>query len=124
MGLDLAHAHATGVHADHMVVEAGHPALVFGDQLGLEAAKAIAGNIKPHLATRGQDGLLAGAVAVVARLGLVGQMVIKFALSMRSASSFLSWPARPASPRIDSASLFWTCVSSLSISSNGMRLVW
>ena len=41
---------------------------------------------------------------------------------MRSASCFLSWPARPDSPRIDSASLFCNCASSWSISSSGKSL--
>ena len=39
--------------------------------------------------------------------------------SMRSASIFLSCPAKPDSPRIDSASLFSTWASNWSISSTG-----
>ncbi len=76
--LDLAYAHATGVHTDHMVVKAGHAALVLGDQLGLEAAKAVTGDVEPHLAARGHYGLHTRAVTVVASLGLAGQVVIQF----------------------------------------------
>lgn len=46
MGLDLAHAHAACVHADHMIVETGHAALVFGHQFRLEARQAVARDIE------------------------------------------------------------------------------
>src|SRR3954451_13465293 len=39
---DLPGAHAPGVHRDHLVVEAGEPALVLGNQLRIEAGLAIA----------------------------------------------------------------------------------
>jgi hypothetical protein len=58
--------------------KARHAALVFGDQLGLEAAQAVTEDVEPHLAAWGHYSLLSAAIAMVARLGLVGQMVIQF----------------------------------------------
>lgn len=74
--LDLAHARTACVHADHVVIEAWHATLVFSDKLRFKATLTVTGNVEPHLAARCQDGLLAAAVAVIACLALVGQVMI------------------------------------------------
>lgn len=72
IALDLAHAHAAGVHGDDFVVEAGETPLALGDDLRLEGAGAIARYFNGQCAVVGQDGLRGGPVAVVVLgLGLV-----------------------------------------------------
>jgi len=101
--LEQMHAHSTSVHADYVIVEARHAALVLGDQFWLEAAEAVTGNVEPP-----------GASTVFMLLPLrwlpdsasLVRCWLNSAVSMRSASSFLSRPARPVSPKMDSASLF------------------
>jgi hypothetical protein len=46
---------------------------------------------------------------------LLSRWWLSSAASMRSANRFLSWPARPDSPRIDSPALPWACASNWSI---------
>jgi hypothetical protein len=61
-----------------VVVEAGQPALVLGDQLRLEGGLPVARNVQFQLAVGRDDGLCTAAVAVIAALallGLAGQMV-------------------------------------------------
>lgn len=66
VALDLSHAHAACIHADHVVVEAGQPALVLGDQLRLEGGLPAARNVQFQFAVGREDGLWAGAIAVIA----------------------------------------------------------
>ena len=72
---DLARAHASGVHRDHLVVEAREAALVLGDQLGIEAGLPVARDLQIQLAAVGEDRLAAIAVAAVARL-LTSEMMV------------------------------------------------
>ena len=65
MPLDLADAHAAGVHRDDLLVEAGKPPLVLGDQLRIEGRQPIPRNLEVDLAGLGQHRLLAIAVAAV-----------------------------------------------------------
>lgn len=75
MRLDLAHTHTACAHAEDVVIEAGHPALMLGDQLRFKARQAIARHVQIELATRRQHLLRTAAVAVVfAASFLVGQV--------------------------------------------------
>ena len=65
MALDLPHAHAASVHRDDLLVEAEKATLIFADQLRVERALAIAGDVQPQAAGVGQHGLQAVAVAAV-----------------------------------------------------------
>jgi hypothetical protein len=47
---DLPGTHAAGVHRDHLVVEAGEPALILGDQLRIEAGLSVARDLQLQLA--------------------------------------------------------------------------
>jgi hypothetical protein len=38
MGPDLTHGHAAGIYGDDLIVELGKPALILGNQLGIECA--------------------------------------------------------------------------------------
>ncbi|KVN92973.1 hypothetical protein WJ70_14060 [Burkholderia ubonensis] len=71
MALNLANAHAARIHADHVVVEAGQPALILADQLRLERRLPIARNIQLQFAVGRDDRLAARAVAVIAGLALL-----------------------------------------------------
>ena len=62
----LAHRQAAGVQRDDFVVEARPTGLVLGDELGLEAAMAVAGHLDGQFAEIALEGLLALAVAGVA----------------------------------------------------------
>lgn len=69
----LPHRHAARVHRHNLVVEARESPLVFGHQPRLEASLAVARHLEAHRPVLGEHRLVAGAVAVVARvLGLVG----------------------------------------------------
>lgn len=70
--LNLAHAHAAGVHRNDAFVEAGETALVLGNQDRLEAAVTVAGDFDPNRAAIGDDRLAAGAVALVSLTGRLG----------------------------------------------------
>jgi len=70
MALDLAHRHATGIQRENLLVEARPAGLVFGDDLRLEGAVAIAWNFNRQLAKVALQRLFALAVAGVAgRIG-------------------------------------------------------
>ena len=62
----FAHRQAAGVQRDDFVVEARPTGLVLGDELGLEAAMAVAGHLDGQFAEIALEGLLALAVAGVA----------------------------------------------------------
>lgn len=70
--VDLAHAHAAGVHRNDAFVEAGETAFVLGNQVRLEAAVTVAGDFAPNRAAIGNDRLAAGAVALVSWPGGLG----------------------------------------------------
>lgn len=53
-----------------MVIESGQSPLVFGHQLRFERGQPVARNVERHLAAGDEDGLGAGAVAMVAGLAL------------------------------------------------------
>ena len=76
MALDLAHAHAAGVHRDDLVVEAGKAPLVLGDQLRIEGGQPIARDLQLDLAGVGQNRLAAIAVAAVAGFTLRVEMMV------------------------------------------------
>ena len=71
---DLAHAHATRVHRDDLLVKAGKAALVPGDQLRVEAGLAVPRDLQLELARVGRHRLSAVAVAGVA--GLAGRQMM------------------------------------------------
>ena len=62
----FAHRQAAGVQRDDFVVEARPTGLVLGDELGLEAAMAVAGHLDGQFAEIALEGLLALAVSGVA----------------------------------------------------------
>ena len=59
VAVGVAHGHAARVHGHDLVVEAGEPALVLGNQLRLERALAIARNGNRQRAVVGQHGFAA-----------------------------------------------------------------
>ena len=69
MAADLPNRHPARIHRDDLVVEIRKPALVLGNQLGVEGAGPIPRHRKRHLRGAGQDGLLRIAIAVI-RLAL------------------------------------------------------
>ncbi len=75
MSGDLARTHAAGVHRDDLLVEAGKAALVFADQLRIEAALPVARNGKLERSGVGQNRLLAVAVARIAALVTLQVMI-------------------------------------------------
>ena len=80
MPLDLAGAHAAGVHRDDPVVEAGEAALVLGDQLRVEGGQPVARDLQGQPAGAGQHRLAAVAIAAVGpaiRLAAV-EVVVQF----------------------------------------------
>ena len=79
MSGDLARTHAAGVHRDDLLVEAGKAALVFADQLRIEAALPVARNGKLERSGVGQNRLLAVAVARIAAL-ITLQVMIQLGL--------------------------------------------
>jgi hypothetical protein len=54
-----------GIHGDDLVVKSGEAPFVLGDQNRLKAACTVARHVNTHGAAVGQDGLAAGAVALV-----------------------------------------------------------
>ena len=76
MRLDLPRAHATGVHRDDLAIEAGEAALVFGDQLRVEAALPVARYLQCDPSTLGQHRLAAIAVAAVAAENFINPSVV------------------------------------------------
>src|SRR5208282_1070448 len=71
----LPRTHAAGVHRDDLLVEAGKAALVFADQLRIEAALPVARNGKLERSGVGQNRLLAVAVARIAALVTLQMMI-------------------------------------------------
>src|SRR5512144_746739 len=65
MPLDFTGAHAAGVHRDDLLVEAGKPPLVLGDQPRIEGRQPIPGNLEIDLGSLGQHPLPAVAVAAI-----------------------------------------------------------
>jgi hypothetical protein len=76
MPLDLAGAHAAGVHRNDLLVKAGKPPLVLGDQLRIEGRQAIPRNVERHLARFRQYRLPAITVAAVAVFLAGAEMMI------------------------------------------------
>ncbi len=76
--LDLAHAHASGVHGDDPVIKPGEATFMLGDQDRGEGAVPVAGKLHAHRTTLGQQGLAAGAVALV---GLAFGLVFAWPIS-------------------------------------------
>ncbi len=74
MSGDLPHAHAARIHGDDFLVEARETALIFGDELRIEARLPIARNLQLDPARVGRHGLFAIAVAAVA--GLAGRQMM------------------------------------------------
>jgi hypothetical protein len=64
MTVDLAHAHAARVRADHMVVESRQPALMLAEQLRLERRLPVSWDVQAQLASGRKHGLWTAAVAV------------------------------------------------------------
>jgi hypothetical protein len=74
---DLAGAEAAGIERHDLLVEAGEAALVFGDQLRVEAALPIARHLEPDPPTGvGQHRLAAIAAAAVPGARLAAEMVV------------------------------------------------
>ena len=73
---DLTRAHAARVHRHDLVVEAREPPLVFGDQLRVEAARAVARHLNVDLAGPGDNRFTAIAVPAVAGLIAIAKMMI------------------------------------------------
>src|SRR5262245_21874907 len=70
--LDVAGGEALGIQGEDLVVEAAQTTLVLGEELGFEAAQAVARNVDANFAQFALDGLLGMAVATV--LGSVGRI--------------------------------------------------
>ena len=85
MALHLAHREAPGIEGQYLLIEARQPALVLGDELGLEGAGPVARNGDRHRPGVGEHGLGTGPIAVIApararirgegTLGLLGQVM-------------------------------------------------
>ena len=81
---------------DDLVVKPGEASLVFANQLRLEGALAVPGDVDRHRAVVRQDGLAAGAIAVIGgELGLspprrVAQMVTELGTEGALISAFLN----------------------------------
>ena len=76
MALDIARAHAPGVHGDDLVVEVRPARLVLADQLGIERALAIPGYVDRQIAPIVLERLGRLAVARVAAVPAVGGMLL------------------------------------------------
>ena len=63
--MDFAHCHPARVEREDLVVEPGEPALVLGNQLGLERAVAIARHVDRERAVLSQDRLGPRPIAVI-----------------------------------------------------------
>ncbi len=73
---DLAGAHVPRVHRHDLFVEAGEAALVFGDQLRVEAGLAVARYVNRQLAGIGHHGLPTVAVPHVIGAAFAGQVMV------------------------------------------------
>lgn len=69
MGLNRAYRHTTSVQRDDLVVEPGPTGLMLGDELRLEAAVTVSGNLDGQFTELALERLLALAVA-----GIVGNV--------------------------------------------------
>jgi len=76
------------VVCDDLVIEARKPALAFGDQLRIEAARTVTGNRNLDLLRAGRHRLAAVAVAAVLSFRIITQMVIHLRPQARSARAF------------------------------------
>ncbi len=76
VSLDVAYAHAAGVHAQNFVVEALERALVLFYKLGLERAGAVARHLDGRVALIGTQCLFARAVARVATTRRGPQLIV------------------------------------------------
>lgn len=76
VALDIARAHAPCVHGDDLVVEVGPTGLVLADQLGIEGALAVPGDLYRQIAPVVLERLGGLAVARVAAVPAVGGMLL------------------------------------------------
>jgi hypothetical protein len=81
MTLNLPHGHATRVHRDDLRVEAGEPALVLGDQPGIERALPVARNAQFKLAGLGDHRL--GRIAIAPVDFAAGRLTLKMVVHLR-----------------------------------------
>src|SRR5260363_191661 len=65
MPANLAHAHLTCIHADHMILKARQAPLIFGNERRLKRGKPVSRNIQRSITRRRDHGLRAAAVAVI-----------------------------------------------------------
>src|SRR5260363_138541 len=65
MPANLAHAHLTCIHADHMILKARQAPLIFGNERRLKRGKPVSWNIQRSITRRRDHGLRAAAVAVI-----------------------------------------------------------
>jgi hypothetical protein len=76
MALDISGAHAPCVHGDDLVVEVGPTRLVLADQLGIEGAFAVPGDLYRQIALVVFERLGGLAVATVAAVPAIGGMLL------------------------------------------------
>ena len=99
MAADLAHRHAARIHRDDLVVEVREAALIFGDQLRIEASRPVARDRQRHLRRAGQNRLLRMAVAAVGacpRTLSSSRCSSSSAFRIRSESAFFSSSTSPS----------------------------
>src|SRR5260363_140027 len=63
MPANLAHAHLTCIHADHMILKARQAPLIFGNERRLKRGKPVSWNIQRSITRRRDHGLRAASVA-------------------------------------------------------------
>ena len=107
-------AHAPCVHGDDLVVEVGPTRLVLADQLRIEAALAVPGDLDRQIAfvvLERLGGLAVATVAAVPAIGgmfLVAEMIGELKASrIRSAMRFFMRLSRPSSPKHGELTSVW-----------------
>jgi len=91
---DLPGAHAARVHRHNLVVEAGKPALVLGDELGIEGRLPVAGDLQLDPAGLGGHPLAHITIPAVAGL-LRGQVMIHLGIQGPLGQSLLEIIEQP-----------------------------
>jgi hypothetical protein len=95
VALDLAHAHAPRIHRHDLLIETGKAPLVFGDQLRIEGGHAIPRDLQIDLARIGEHALAAIAVAGVAGLALLVEMMVHLGIQRPLGESLLQLIEQP-----------------------------
>jgi hypothetical protein len=95
VALDLAHAHAAGVHRHDLLIKARKAPLVFGNQLRIKSRQAITGDRQIDRAGVGQHGLAAIAVAGVAGFALLIEMMVHLGIERPLGESLLQLVEQP-----------------------------